>query len=97
MVSECLEHGKWNFIAATYEMKTGQATLYKNGEMLKRINIGSNTIATRFPIRIGSIDGGVTSFSGLLSCLQIYNFTLSLENVKQSQYACRKGKLNIVF
>lgn len=96
LFAECLEYGKWNLIAVTYEMKTGQATLYKNGAVLKTINIGSNTIATQFRIRIGSIAGGVSSFSGLISCLQIYDYTLDLESVKQSQYACRKGKQKLI-
>ena len=92
VMAECLEHGKWNIIGATYNYKTGEASLFKNGELVKTINIGKSYLATQYPIRIGAITGGVFPFEGRISCLQIYNFTLNLEQVKQSQYVCRKSK-----
>ena len=96
LTAECLEHNKWNIIAATYSYDTGEACLYKNGELLKKINVGSNYIATQFPIRVGALELGSSPFEGLVSCLQIYNFTLDLETVKQAQYTCRKSKIHVL-
>ena len=92
LTAECLEHGKWNHITATYKYETGEACLFKDGELVKKLNVGRNYIATQFAIRVGALENSVAPFQGRISCLQIYNYALELEDVKQSQYVCRKSK-----
>jgi len=97
LTAECLVHGTWNHIAATYNYETGDACLYKDGELLKKLNVGSNYIATQFAIRIGALENSAAPFKGRISCLQIYRHTLDLENVKQSQYVCRTSKHSLKY
>lgn len=89
---DVLVKNEWNIIATSYDYQTGDAKLYRNGKHIKTINIGTNYIATQFPIRLGAIQKSLTPYKGHLSCLQIYDFAMDIKDIIQSQYVCRKGK-----
>ena len=88
-----LEIGKWVHVAATYNHKTGQNSIYVNGILnaTRSINKGLR-IATEANVRMGSVDVSLDTEERFLraavSHMEVYNLSL---NVNQIQAVMNRG------
>ena len=84
---------KWQFVAATYNGKTGMAKLFVNGRFTTRKFIGRIRLATNYPVRMGARTGDRRYFKGRISCMQVYNGPLSRSQLNSKSRRCfRKSK-----
>ena len=73
---------QWNHVVATYDYLSGWASILVNGLLATQMNVGSRVLATQEKIWVGGVSGDDRSYVGLMSCLQIYNKALSLEEAR---------------
>ena len=80
----------WNYIAATYDIRTGLATFYVNDFPVAQRNVGKfrSGVATNYPILIGKSPGNRRVFRGRLACLQIFNVALSRSKIVSLKKRC---------
>ena len=85
---------QWNYIAATYDQRTGLATLWLNSLPIIQRRIGRFRVglATNYPIVIGSKPGDRRKFRGRIACVQIYNFAMNGQQIRSKKKQCfREG------
>lgn len=95
LIGRGLKPRTWNYIAATYNHRTGLATLFINSYPVAQRNVGKfrNGLATNYPIIIGKRPGSRRVFRGRLACLQIFNVALTRPQIVALQKKCfRPGK-----
>jgi hypothetical protein len=84
---------QWNYLAATYEYKSGVATLWKDSSPIAQRRIGTFELATNFPAIMGLKKvGGRSAFKGRISCLHIYNRALNGKQIAKLEKKCFRGK-----
>ena len=86
---------QWHYVAATYDHRTGVATVWRNNIPIAQRFIGRfpQGLATNYPIVIGQKPGDGRIFRGKISCLQIYNYAMtSLQMRSQMKRCFRLGK-----
>lgn len=94
VLSNRIKPGKWNYIGASYDEKTGRATLWKDGIPIAQRRVGRFRLATNYPIIMGRKPGDKRLFSGSISCVQIYNKALTGQQIKAAKKRCfRKGDI----
>ncbi|MDE1851162.1 MAG: LamG domain-containing protein [Candidatus Micrarchaeota archaeon] len=72
----------WYFVAVTYDSSSGQTVSYLNGHVDKIITGLSGQISTNGAnVSIGGYVGGVGSWNGLISNIQVYNTSLSASDI----------------
>ena len=97
VVSRTVRPGRWQFVGATYNGRTGQAKLFVNGRFTARKYIGRIRLATNYPVRMGARIGDRRYFRGRISCMQVYNGALSRRQILSKKRRCfRRGKSNYV-
>ena len=81
---------QWNYVAATYDHRTGLATLWLSSLPIIQRKIGSFRLglATNYPIVIGRKPGDRRRFRGKISCLQIYNFAMNGVQIRSKTKRC---------
>ena len=95
LTTRSLKPYTWNYISATYDHRTGLATLWINGNPVSQRNIGKFTLglATDYPVVVGQRPGDRRVFRGRIACLQIYNVALKRAQIVARQKQCfRPGK-----
>jgi hypothetical protein len=94
VLSDRIKLGKWNYIGASYDGKTGLATLWKDGVPIAQRKIGRFRLATNYPIIMGRKPKDKRFFTGSISCVQIYSKALTGQQIKAVKKRCfRKGKV----
>lgn len=90
LIGRGLKPRTWNYIAATYNHRTGLGTLFINGYPIAQRNVGKfqNGLATNHPIIIGKRPGSRRVFRGRLACLQIFNVALTRPQIVALQKKC---------
>lgn len=88
-----LNIGQWNFIGASYDHVTGDASLYHDGVKVHSMTIRKNMdLATHHSIRIGAVTNPKRGkFKGRFACLQLYSKALQLHEVVAARDACMPG------
>ena len=77
-----LEADKWNFIGTTYDYHTGTATIFVNNSIVTQQVLQANMeLATASDVLIGATKNLKAFFRGRISCLQIYNQALTVEQI----------------
>ncbi|XP_002734850.1 uncharacterized protein LOC100372272 [Saccoglossus kowalevskii] len=76
-----LSMNQWNLFAATYDYNTGMARLYLDGVLKTSLDIGVTTLATDYKARMGARIGDGRYFSGMITCMQVYNVALTLSEI----------------
>lgn len=97
LTTRVLKPYTWSYISATYDHRTGLATLWINGNPVSQRNIGKFTLglATNYPVVVGQRPGDRRVFRGRIACLQIYNVALTRAQIVARQRQCfRPGKQN---
>lgn len=86
-----LEAYSWNFIGTTYDYHTGVATIFVNNNtvMLKYIK-AKMELATDSSVRIGAMKKQKLYFRGRISCLQVYDQALSVDQIIKVKARCNQ-------
>ena len=86
----------WRFVGASYDQANGQAKLWVDGKVVQTLNIGLNLqLATQDSVRMGAKIGDHRYFKGRISQMQVYNVSLTQEQVKRIKDKTQVGK-NVV-
>lgn len=84
--------GRWQFVGASYNQRTGQAKLFVNGRFTATTYIGRIRLATNYPVRMGARVGDRRYFKGRISCMQVYDRALTAKQILRRKTRCfRKG------
>ncbi|XP_044174222.1 uncharacterized protein LOC122957851 [Acropora millepora] len=89
-VSKRIPSGRWNYVAASYNHKTGLATLWLDSFPIAQRYIGRFRLglATDKPIAIGYKPGDRRKFRGKISCLQIFNYAANRVQIRSKKKQC---------
>jgi hypothetical protein len=91
-----IKHGRWQFVGATYNKRTGVAKLFVNNRFVARRYIGRFQLATQYSVRMGAKNDGRDRryFRGSISCMQVFGVALNRREILSKKKRCfRKGKL----
>lgn len=90
-----LNRGGWNYVAATYDKRTGRASLWLSGRRVATRYVGRFTLRTQYNVRMGARIGDRRYFKGRIACMQIYSRALTSRQQRAVMYRCTKGKVFI--
>lgn len=93
ILSHRLNRKKWSYFGATYDHKTGLATLWVNGQPVAQRNIGVIRLATNHPAVMGKKTGDRRYFRGRISCVQVYDVALTGPQIRKLKKICIKGMI----
>lgn len=85
-----LQYRKWQFVATTYEKRTGETRIYVNGKLVSRKRLPRVRLGTNIPATMGA--GGRRYFRGRISCMQVYGRALSRLQIIKLKSRCFRGK-----
>ena len=86
--SRRIKYKAWNYVGATYDERTGRATLFINSRAVAYRRIGRIQLSTNYRIRLGARIGDRRYFRGRLFCAQIYSVALSRKQVDEAKRKC---------
>lgn len=92
LISRTLIPRQWNYVGASYDEKTGIATLWRNSQPVKSVFIGRIRLATNRPVRMGALPRDLRYFRGRISCMQVYSVPLSGLEIKRAERVCFRGR-----
>ena len=78
----------WNYVAASYDNSAGTTKLWIDGREVASLNVGKFEIATQGDVRIGAVAGGLQFYKGEIACVQIYNKSLSEQEINAVRDRC---------
>lgn len=78
----------WNYVAATYDYLDGTAKLWIAGREVSRLKLGQFEIATQGDVRMGALVGDPNFYKGSISCVQIYNKSLTEQEINSVKDRC---------
>ena len=86
-----LQANSWNFIGTTYDYHTGVASIFVNNNtvMLNYIKTKMQ-LATYSKVRIGAMKKQKVYFRGRISCLQVYDQALSVDQIIKLKTRCNQ-------
>jgi hypothetical protein len=90
-----IKPGRWQFVGATYNRRTGVAKLFVNHRFVAKRYLGRFQLATNYPVRMGAKNDRRDRryFRGSISCMQVYGVALSRRAILRKKRRCfRKGK-----
>ena len=79
---------KWNYVAASYDQSDRTAKLWIDGRQESRLNLGRFEIATQGDVRMGALVGDPQFYKGAIACVQIYNKSLSEQEINAVKDRC---------
>ena len=85
---------RWNYIAATYDRRTGLASLWLDSLPIIQRRVGRfrSGLATNYPIVIGSKPGDRRKFRGKIACVQMFNYAMNGQQIRSKKKTCfREG------
>ena len=80
----------WNFVALTYDNPSGIAKLWINGKPVTKKRVGRVRLATKAPVRIGSIHRNRNVLKADVACAQIYSVALRPKQMREAMRRCFK-------
>lgn len=92
LISRRIRPRKWQYVATTYNRRTGTAKLYVNNVLVKWRRIGKIRLKTNYPIRLGVRKGDSRYFKGRLACVQIYNTALNRRQISRKKRMCYRTR-----
>ena len=75
---------RWNYVAATYDKRTGMATLWLDSRPILSQNIKRIQLATKKTAYMGG------TFRGRIACMQVYSEPLTGPQIKKVKNLCNK-------
>lgn len=96
--ADVINIGQWNFIGASYDHVTGQASLYHDGVQAETLYIGKNLqLATQYEIRMGAmLSSFLGKYNGKVACVQFYSKALQRHEVAAAGGACMPGMYTLI-
>ena len=93
-----LQAYSWNFIGTTYNYHTGVASIFANNNTVMLNNIKAQMeLATYSSVRIGAMKKPKVYFRGRISCLQVYDQALSVDQIIKLKTRCNQtGKCRVL-
>ena len=86
-----LQAYSWNFIGTTYDYHTGVASIFVNNSIVMLNNIKAQMeLATYSSVRIGAMKKQKVYFRGRISCLQVYDQALSVDQIIKLKTRCNQ-------
>lgn len=83
---------QWNYMAASYDYRTGVATIWLNSAPVAQRKIGRFELATNYDAVMGIKRVGTTpAFKGRIACLHIYNWALNSKQIASLKKRCFRG------
>lgn len=86
--SNRLKYRAWNYVGATYDERSGIATLWLNSQPVARRRLGRVRLSTNHPIRLGAIRRSRNYFKGRIFCLQLYSVALTRKQIFEAKRKC---------
>ena len=86
--SRRLKYRAWNYVGATYDERTGIATLWVNSRPVTRRRLGKIRLSTNYPIRLGVNRRSRSYLRGRLFCLQLYSVALNRKQIFEAKRKC---------
>ena len=83
-----LKPRRWNYVGATYDERSGVATLWVNSNPVATRRLGRVRLSTKYPIRLGAIRRSRSYFRGKLFCLQLYSVPLTKKQIFEAKRKC---------
>ena len=84
---------QWNYIAASYNYKSGAATLWRDSVPIAQRRVGRIRLATNAPVVIGWKMGDRRVFKGQISCIMLFGKALTGRELKGYEKKCfRRSK-----
>lgn len=83
-----LKYRAWNYVGATYDERSGIATLWVNSQPVARRRLGTIRLSTNYPIRMGATRRSRRYLRGRLFCLQLYSVALNRKQVFEAKRKC---------
>ena len=80
--------GRFNWVGATYNQRTGIAKLFINKRFVARRRIGRIYLSTQYHVRLGARRGDRRYFRGRITCAQFYDKALTARQIRQSRRRC---------
>lgn len=88
LIKRRLNPRRWNYVGATYNQRTGIATLWVDSRPILTQNIKRIRLATKTTAYMGA------TFRGRIACMQVYSVALTGPQIKKVKNLCNKpGKL----
>ena len=85
--------GAWNYVGASYDGRSGLATLWSESTPLAQRNIGRGLrLATNYPAVMGSRPRSSTHFRGSIACLQVFDIPLNGLQIRKRRNVCFRGE-----
>ncbi|XP_077999182.1 uncharacterized protein LOC144452048 [Glandiceps talaboti] len=88
VTADVLTQNEWSFVGASYNYDTGDAKLWQNGKEVATLNIGQVELATQYEARMGARIGDPRFFSGMITCMQVYDTALTAEEIQEAEIQC---------
>jgi len=96
--SNSLALNQWQYVGASYDHKTGVASLWRDGQQVVQTNIGAGmTLGTQDNVRMGAKGGDGRYFRGRIAAMQIYDVALTEEQVNAVKTAGRGNYCEVAF
>ncbi|XP_035662464.1 uncharacterized protein LOC118406510 [Branchiostoma floridae] len=83
--------GEWNFVGISYDNVTARGYLWVDGEVVGEVRHQPGLLATDTNARAGyaeDADGNSYAFSGNLACVQVWNISLTGQQVGEAMNFC---------
>lgn len=91
LISAKVRPKAWNFVAASYDQRTGVAKLYIDAVLVAKTRIGKIRLSTNYPSRMGARIGDKRNFRGRITCMQVYDVALYPSQIREARKRCFKG------
>ena len=92
VTSRRIKPRNWNYIAASYDYRTGLATLWNDAIPIAQRNIGKIELATNYPAISGKKPRDKRIFRGRIACLQIFDRALTGRQLRVIKKKCFRSK-----
>lgn len=85
LIKQRLRPLRWNYVGATYDQRTGIATLWLDSRPILSQNIGKGiTLDTRSTVYMGG------SFRGRIACMQVYSVAMTGPQIEKVKNLCNQ-------
>ena len=94
--SHVLALNQWHYVGFTYNHITGIADLWLDDQRVAQRNIGAGrSLSTQDHVRMGALENDGRYFKGRITAMQIYNVSLTEEQIKAVENA-GQGKIIMI-
>ncbi|XP_066270048.1 uncharacterized protein [Branchiostoma lanceolatum] len=86
---------KWTYVGISYNYRDGEVALWIDNIKVAHKLIGSAERRALFPIEVGYNGQASKPFSGQLSCLQLYDYALTREQITAASNKCKVDEFRL--